>query len=418
MSNRQYPQTIFVVGTDRDIGKTVTSIGLIAKLLSGEHRYATEEIGYIKPVGQQTMTVLNGEGIPIEADKDAVLITSLMGIRNHGYEKTSPVVWRDGVTAEYIDQATEGNPQTGRNAFMERIRAAYEDVSAGKRIMIVEGTGQPGVGSVAGISNADVINLLRGMGVPVYVVMVTRAGIGATIDQVFPYLLAMDRMGTRVDGLIINDVIPTKMEKVRSYLTRYYGRIFESLYGDRLDVQTPPTILGFVPSVPELRLPTMRFIAEHFANEADSAMEVIAPEDFDLGATQLVNKLKVISLDFGYESFLEPGDAVIVGVNSNDVILAMLLLHERMVRKHGRGLSGLILSCKYVGGLSAEIRDLIAAGDLPTITLNYDSADIVHRVERMTVKIRPYDVDKRNLIARVYNDSLTLWPELSLMGRA
>ncbi|HHX66362.1 MAG TPA: hypothetical protein GX702_15910, partial [Chloroflexi bacterium] len=85
---------------------------------------------------------------------------------------------------------------------------------------------------------------------------------------------------------------------------------------------------------------------------------------------------------------------------------------------HGRGPSGLILSCKYVGGLSAEIRDLIAAGDLPTITLNYDSADIVHRVERMTVKIRPYDVDKRNLIARVYNDSLTLWPELSLMGRA
>jgi dethiobiotin synthetase len=417
MSTRQYPLTIFVVGTDRDIGKTVTSIGIIAKLLSEEHRYATEEIGYIKPVGQQTMTVLNGEGIPIEADKDAVLITSLMGIRNHGYEKTSPVVWRDGVTAAYIDEASEGDPDAGRDAFLQRIRLAYEDVSTGKRVMIVEGTGQPGVGSVAGISNADVINLLRDMGVPVYVVMVTRAGIGATIDQVFPYLLAMDHMGTRVDGLIINDVIPSKLDKVRSYLTRYYDRVFSRLYGERLTMSSAPAILGFVPSAPELRLPTMRFVAEHFANERDSAMEVVAPEDFDLGATQLVHKLKVISLEFGYEPFLEPGDAVIVGVNSNDVILAMLLLHERMVRKHGRGLAGLILSCKHVGGLAEEIRDLISAGDLPTITLNYDSADIVHRIERMTVKIRPYDVDKRDLIARVYAESLTLWPELDLLGR-
>jgi len=416
MGVHSYPPTVFILGTDRDIGKTVTCIGIITKLLGPEHGYRTEEIGYIKPVGQQTMTVLNGQGVPIQADKDAVLVTSLMGIQCHGYEKASPVVWADGVTAEYIDRATTGDPLEGREGFMALIRDAYEHVAAGKRIVIVEGTGQPGVGSVAGISNADVINMLRAMSVPVFVIMVTRGGIGSTIDQVFPYLMALDHLGTRVNGLIINGVYASKMAKIQSYLTGYYQRVFKTLYGDRLQAQDVPPILGFVPAIPDLRLPSMRLIAEHFAGEKDSNLEIIAPEDFDAGACRLVRNIKVISLEFGYESFLEPGDAVVVGVNANDVILAMLLLHERMIRRYGHGLSGLILSCKHVGGLSRQIRELVVSGDLPVITLDYDTAEIVQRVEAMTVKIQPYDEGKKELIARAYQESLTLWPELHSEG--
>lgn len=407
-----FPPTIFVLGTSRDIGKTVTSIGIIAKLISPEHGYRASEIGYIKPVGQQTLTVLNGEGVPIEADKDAVLITSLMNIECHGYEKVSPVVWKGGVTADYIDRAAAGNPLEGREAFLEKVRDAYDHVAVGKRIVIVEGTGQPGVGSVAGISNADVINTLREMGVPVFVIMVTRGGIGSTIDEVFPYLMAMDHVGTRVDGLIINGVIPTKLDKIEHYLDSYYEKVFPALYGERLEVQGSPKILGYVPSIPELRLPTMRLISEYFAERRGSGIELIAPEDFDTVSTRLVEQLRVISLDFGYEPYLNPGDAIIVGVNANDAILAMLLLHERLVRKHGRGLSGLILSCKNVGGLAAEIRDLVLTGDLPTITLDYDSADIVQRIEGLTVKIQPYDDQKRELISNAFCEHLTLWPEL------
>jgi dethiobiotin synthetase len=412
MSAQKYPPTIFILGTDKDIGKTVTCIGIICKLLSTELGYKIEELGYIKPVGQETLTVMDGKGVPVQADKDAVLVTTLLGIENCGYEFMSPVVWRDGLTANYIDEATKGNPLTGRDAFLAQVRQAYEKVSAGRKIVIVEGTGQPGVGSVAGISNGDVINTLRGMGVQVFVIMVTRGGIGSTIDQVFPYIMALDHLGTKVNGVIINGVLPAKMDKVRRYLENYYTYVFTPLYKDRLKAQAAPAILGFVPSVPELRLPTMRLIAEHFAKESGSALEIIAPADFDNGACRLVRKLRVISLDFGYESFMEPGDAVIVGVNANDVILAMLLLHERMVRKYGTGLAGLILSCRAVGGLSQQIRELIVSGDLPTVTLDYDSAEIVQRVENMTIKIQPYDGGKKELIARAFEEHLELWPEL------
>jgi dethiobiotin synthetase len=268
------------LGTARDIGKTVTSIGIIAKLLSPEHGFTPGDIGYMTPVGQQTLTVLNGEGVPIQADKDAVLLTSLMSIDCHGYEKVSPVVWAGGVTADFIDQAAKGDPLQGREEFLQRIRDAYQHVALGKRVVIVEGTGQPGVGSVAGISNADVINALREMGVPVFVVMVTEGGIGSTIDEIFPYLMAMDHMGTRVDGLIINSVLVSKIDKIHHYLHSYYTKTFSALYGSRLTAQSVPPILGYVPLIHELKLPVCVLIAEHFAHEKDSALEVVCAGGF------------------------------------------------------------------------------------------------------------------------------------------
>jgi dethiobiotin synthetase len=399
------------VGTRRNIGKTVTCVGIISKLLSHEHGYSIDEIGYIKPVGQQTVQVQNCQGVPIEADKDAVLLTSLLGIDCGDYQDLSPVVWQGGLTASFIDDACNGGAHSGREAFLRRIREAYERVSQGKRVVIVEGTGQPGVGSVAGISNADVINELRRMGVQLYVVLVAPGGIGSTIDEVFPYLMTLDHVGTRLDGLIINDVIPSKMDKVAHYLRGYYRRVFGDLYGTYFKAQTPPTILGFVPTVEELRLPSVRLVAEQLSHSPHTEMEIVAPEDVN-EACGLIRKVKVISLEFGYEPFVAPGDAVVVGVNANDVILSMLLLHERMCRQHGEGLSGLILSCKTVGGLSKQIRDLIVSGDVPTIMLASDSADIVKQIEGMTVKIQPYDTIKKELIARTYDEHLTLWPEL------
>jgi len=409
MTAASYPPTVFVLGTDRNIGKTVTCIGIISKLLSPAHGYGIDEIGYIKPVGQQTLTVTGSEGKPIEADKDPVLLASLMGIDCGTFEDMSPVVWRGGLTATFIDDVAQQDPVRGREAYLQRIRDAYAQVARGKRVVIVEGTGQPGVGSVAGISNADVINVLRDMGAEVFVLLVTRGGIGSTIDRLFPYLMALDNLGTRVDGLVINSIIPEKMTKVCHYLQTYYEQIFVPLYGEYL--QPAPRIMGFIPELPELKLPTMHLIAETLGQKSDSELEIIAPHDL-AGACCLVRKLKVISLEFGYESFLNPGDAVIIGVNANDVILSILLLHERMVRRYGAGLAGMILSCKTVGGLASETRQLVSAGDLATITVNYDSAEIVQRIEGMTVKIQPYDTLKKELIARAYQQNLELWPAM------
>jgi len=46
------------------------------------------------------------------------------------------------------------------------------------------------------------------------------------------------------------------------------------------------------------------------------------------------------------------------------------------------------------------------------IALDYDTADVVRRVEDLSVKIQPYDVDKKQMIDEVFQEHLTLWPEL------
>ncbi len=412
MSNNTYPRTIYIVGTARDVGKTVTSVGLIGKLLAPEHGYALEDIGYIKPVGQQVLTVTDDDGSPIEADKDAVVVTSLLKVRNVGYRHLSPVIWQGGLTASFIADSINGDPLEGRQAFMNRIRESFLLVARDRKVVIVEGTGQPGVGSVAGISNGDVINMLREMGVPVFVAMVTRGGIGATIDEVFPYFMSLDHLGTRVDGLIINGVFMSKVDKIRDSLQGYYDHIFVPLYGQYLRQPFPP-ILGFVPSIPELDLPTMRLIAQQFGADPKSSLEIISPEAFEEHGNALIRHMKVVNLRYGYERYVDAGDAVVVGINANDSVLSVVLHHQRLISQHGKGLSGLILSCRQVGGLSQQVRnELNRALDLPSIAVDYDTADIIQRINNMSVKLQPYDYYKRDLIAEAYREAVTFWPGL------
>ena len=53
----------------------------------------------------------------------------------------------------------------------------------------------------------------------------------------------MDHLGTRVDGLIINGVFKSKIDKIRESLEGYYDHIFLPLYGPYLHQPFPP-ILG------------------------------------------------------------------------------------------------------------------------------------------------------------------------------
>jgi dethiobiotin synthetase len=398
MSSSQYPPTIFVLGMRQHVGKTVTSIGVIAKLLSPEYGYTVDEIGYIKPVGQESVPVINEEGKVIQVDKDAVLVTSLLGMKVPQYEVTSPVIWHGGLTADFIDDQAKESPKMDPAYFREQICQAYIKVAEGKKVVIIEGTGQLGVGSVGGISGPDVINILRKMGVPLFVLIVTDAGIGGTIDMTFPFLITMDRLGTRIDGIIINQVYPPKLEKIKHYLNEYYTRLFPKQYGYLLTNPVPP-IVGFIPLVPKLKMFSMRLLAETFPRETKTPVEV---------SGRLITDLKTLNLRFGFERFVVPGDAVIVGVNANDVILSALLLHERYIRNHSQGLTGLILSCNQVGGLSKHVQKLIEDEHIPTIALDFDSAEIIQQIEGWTAKIQPYDIEKRQLIGQTYCDSLDL----------
>jgi hypothetical protein len=248
-------------------------------------------------------------------------------------------------------------------------------------------------------------------------VLVTGAGIGSTIDELFTHLMSLDHMGTRIDGIIINGVLVDKLEKIRASLANYYDRLFGRLYGERLMRQPMPPILGFIPTIDELRMPTMRLISEQFATDKHSGLDIVDPETFEANASRLVRSLRVINLRYGYERFVQPGDAVVVGINANDSVMSVVMHHERLLSEGGKGLSGLILSCKSVGGLSRQVHnEVLGVRDLAAIALDYDTADVIKRITDMSVKIQPYDVDKKEMIERTYREHVTLWKDFIPQG--
>ncbi len=139
-----FPPTFFIIGTDRNIGKTVTSMGIISKLLSPELGFSPEDIGYIKPVGQQTSRIRDHTGNMVEVDKDILLFTELYKLDCANYRAMSPVVWEGGASENFIDAATHGRLTEERETLCRHIREGYEMVAAGRKVVVSEGTGQPG----------------------------------------------------------------------------------------------------------------------------------------------------------------------------------------------------------------------------------------------------------------------------------
>lgn len=219
-------KTIFVAATGQHVGKTTSTLGLVANL-----KEMGINVGYCKPVGQQHVDV---DGMI--ADKDAVLFAEVLGF-NLDPVLHSPVILGDGITAEFIDHP-------GQFEFNERLDYAAAELARLHDVIVYEGTGHPGVGSVVGLSNADVAKRLNAS-----VVMIAEGGIGSTIDRLAMSLSLFREQKVPIIGVIINKVLPEKLEKIQHYL------------GKRLEQMGLP-LLGVLPYDKSLSFPIMEAVKQ------------------------------------------------------------------------------------------------------------------------------------------------------------
>lgn len=199
---------IYVAATGQHVGKTTSTLGIVANLLKEGH-----STGYCKPVGQQHVSV-DGK----IADKDAVLFSQVINF-DIIPEMHSPVVLARGATKQYLD-----NPSA--YDYENDIRKAARQLEKNFDIVVYEGTGHTGVGSVVGLSNADVAKIL-GAGI----VMVVEGGIGRTIDRLHMSMALFREQNLPVLGVIVNKVIPSKLESVRYYLDSWLSEMGVPLLG-------------------------------------------------------------------------------------------------------------------------------------------------------------------------------------------
>ena len=126
---------IFVAATRQNDGKTIVCLGLVAAFLK-----MGKKVGYIKPVGQQFLQIGHHK-----IDKDAFLIEDTYHLGSP-LPAMSPITIPKGFTEQYI---TKGK----KNVLTRKIKNAFERVSKKKDVVIIEGTGHAGVGSVFDSSN-------------------------------------------------------------------------------------------------------------------------------------------------------------------------------------------------------------------------------------------------------------------------
>ncbi|MFA5143867.1 MAG: AAA family ATPase [Candidatus Omnitrophota bacterium] len=342
---------IFIAATQQNDGKTTVSLGLIAAF-----KKHFERIGFIKPIGQR---YLMEQGYKV--DEDSVLIEEVFGIKCN-IKDMSPVAIEKGFTERFIEKGADED-------YAGIIKDAYDKIAQENDLVIIEGTGHAGVGSVFNLSNATVAMILDAN-----VILISSGGVGKPIDEVMLNKALLDREGVHLAGVIVNKVLPEKYDKI--------SRIVRAgLTQKSLDV------FGVLPYRKILDIPTMREIQEELkVNMLFKGESMDAPvENVLIGAMNVKDALE----------FLQNNLLMIIPGDRDDMIEVICKVNSGKVKK-GCKVSGVILS----GGIMPEKKSMesLEKSGIAVLITKEDTYKIAARVNSMVVKLKPQDTDKIKII--------------------
>jgi hypothetical protein len=352
---------VFIAATKQNDGKTTVSLGLIRNF-----QEIFKKVGFIKPIGQR---YLEEEGLRI--DEDSILIEEVCGIKC-GLKDMSPIAVEKGFTEKYI-----AHPD--KRIISRKIKESFNRVSKRKDLVIVEGTGHAGVGSVFDHSNATVARLLGSK-----VILISSGGVGRPIDEIILNKALFEREGVKLLGVIINKVLPAKFDKI--------NRLVRSgLERKGIDV------LGVLPFNPMLSHPTFEQIIE------ETGFEVICGKEYlerpvsrvIVGAMEPSDAVKYIIED---SLMITPGD------RQDMIMTALSCFCDKESEK--LKVSGIVLS----GGITPDspVMGLLQKAKIPVLLAKTDTYDVATSIYDLTVKIRPCDKDKIDAVVKLVKDNVDL----------
>ncbi len=349
-------RSVYVAATGQHVGKTTSTLGLVSALAR-----AGIKVGYCKPVGQQFLDLGN-----LKVDKDALLFSKTMDFKL-AENIHSPVILGKGATAAYLD-APEKFDYAGR------IRYAADYLQQHYEMVVYEGTGHPGVGSVVNLSNADVAKMLGAS-----VIIVVEGGIGNTLDKLYLSLCPFRQLGVPVIGVIVNKVRPDKIDKVRYYLQK------------KLKEMDLP-LLGILPYDKRLSHPIMATIVhavkgrvlaneQYLDNRVEGFLSGTLLEEEQI--TQVSNRLLVVS----YKRLAEALERIRVITES--------------IQLEYFPLSGIVITGDGVHEKpvvhSSVFEHYTSQYNIPVITTPFDTLGAVIKISRIEVKINtrtPWKVER------------------------
>lgn len=356
---------LFIAGSDMNAGKTTFSLGLISWL----EENSAGSVTFMKPMGQKTL-LRDGESV----GEDTFLVNSSLGL-DMPPEYTAPFTMSSGMAQEYL--SGEGPRDIGK-----RIRKAYRYLRSRSEMVVVEGTGHPGVGSVFDLCNARVAGLLD-----LPVLLVLDGGIGRTIDRFALCSSLFREHSVRILGVVINRVQESKMDKVRSYLDPW----FES---------AGVPVFGYIPFVKSLARPSIGMLGRELGFLAE-----------DNGAGHSPHPAEGFIAGFGSTSEIlgeiaaGPRSALLLSACREEVLDAVLARRLSGSLKEG---PGAIVLCGAPAGFSPQAAEGCVKLGIPLYTTDRSAGDSVSILNRRVFKVEPGESVKIGEIVRTVKGSVDL----------
>ncbi|MDD5252892.1 MAG: AAA family ATPase [Candidatus Omnitrophota bacterium] len=350
---------IFIAATKQNDGKTTVSLGIIKNL---QEKFG--KVGFIKPIGQR---YLEEEGVKI--DEDSILIEEVCGIKS-GLKDMSPIAVEKGFTEKYIAKPDKKN-------ISNRIKDAFRRISKNQELVVIEGTGHAGVGSVFDHSNASVARLLGSK-----VIIISSGGVGRPIDEIILNKALFEKEGVKVLGVIVNKVLPDKFDKI-SRLVR------KGLERKGIDV------LGVLPFNPMLARPTFEQILE------ETDFQVLCGKEY---LERSVAKVIVAAMEARDAARYISEDSLMITPGDREDMIICGLSCFRDASNNKLKICGMILT----GGITPEppILNLLNKAQIPVLLAQSDTYDVATCVHDLTVKIRPCDKDKVDTVIKLIKENI------------
>ncbi|KAH9107147.1 hypothetical protein LEN26_014354 [Aphanomyces euteiches] len=362
---------VYVAATRQHVGKTSTCLGLLQGLTN---RF--EHIGFLKPVGQQSVLV-DGN---LRVDKDVRVAKEVFGLSRCDYADMSPVVIPPGYTRDYLDGKITLESQ------LDKIHKSFKRISERNEFTVVEGTGHTGVGSIVNVSNARVAADLG-----VDMVLIANGGIGSTFDDLSLNRAMCKEYGVRIRGVILNKVRPDKVDMMWDYFPKALK-------------QWDIPLLGVVPDLPRLAQHSMMDYEDLFHTELLS------------GHARRMQQYKSVNLvTSGLRRFLvelssnEFNDTLFVAhASRNDIILGFLSHSQNFELKTGQEFGGgLILTGLPPKDQPQEyMMDIISRTHLPVLYAPYTTFEAMDMMGSFTAKFNATDVNKVLSCAKHYEQCI------------
>jgi phosphate acetyltransferase len=344
-------KSIFIAATGQHVGKTTICLGLIAAL-----RKRFSSIGFIKPVGQQHVTI-DGDTI---VDKDAYLFKNYYGM-DSDWHAMSPVIIPGGFTRRYLDN------EISSEDLLEDIISSYHSISSQHEYTVIEGTGHVGVGSIVDLSNAKIASKLN-----LDTVIIASGGLGSSFDELAMNIAMCKEYGVTVRGIILNRVLNEKREMILEYFPKALKK-----WG------TP--LLGCIPYDPFLSMPTVKDFENLFKTTLFSGHHHRL-RHFDNV------RLFAGSVDAYCREF-EPNQLIITPASREDIIMATLEKHLHIANNKGDDFGGgMILTGRH--SPSKSIQDQMRHVDIPIMYASMSSYDAMKKITTFIAKIRLEDTEK------------------------